>query len=87
MKIVILYRPESEHSRTVEEFVANFKRRYPNKEVELTDVDSVGGVNLATLYDITSYPAILAVSDDGLMLNGWMGSTLPLMDEVVSYIR
>ncbi|HUD05876.1 MAG TPA: hypothetical protein VMR18_03125 [Candidatus Saccharimonadales bacterium] len=87
MKLVVLYRPQSEYSRVVEEFVARFKRQYPEKKVEVIDVDSAQGINLAGLYDITSYPAILAMTEDGSMLNGWMGPTLPLMDEVVSYVR
>lgn len=87
MKLDILYRPESEHSRMVEEFVTSFKRQYPDKVVELIDVDSTEGINIVGLYDLTSYPALLALTDDGGMQNAWMGTTLPLMDEVISYLR
>lgn len=87
MKVLILYRPNSEHSRLVEEFASDFKRREPSRRIELTSVDTRGGAALASLYDIVQYPAILATTDDGQLLKYWQGEQLPLMNDVAAYAR
>lgn len=86
MRVVILYRPKSEHARAVETFVHDFKRRHDSARIELINVDEREGIALLSLYDIMQYPAIIAVADDGVMLQLWQGSQLPLMDEVASYL-
>lgn len=86
MKLVILYRPNSDHARRVEEFVHEFKRRDPTRQAELVSLDTREGANLAKLYDVTRYPALLALSNNGQLLQWWQGDQLPLMDEVVAYV-
>jgi len=44
------------------------------------------GAATASLYDVMQYPAILAIANDGSILNMWAGERLPLMDEVAGYI-
>ena len=85
-RVFILYRPNSEYARSVEEFTQNFKRIYPERSVLLTDIDSTEGVRLAELYDILEYPAVLVVAIDGSMLNYWTGSPLPLADDVAGFM-
>ena len=85
MRLVVLYRPESEFSRTVEEFVNSYKRWHEGDKLELLNYDSRDGSATASLYDVMQQPAILALRDDGSVLKTWEGSTLPLMDEVASY--
>ncbi len=85
MKILILYRPESEHGRQVEEFVHEFQRRHGPRRLEILNLDSRDGIATATLYDIVQYPAILVIQDDGVIQKVWEGDALPLMDEVASY--
>jgi hypothetical protein len=84
--VYILYRPNSEYARSVEEFAQNFKRVYPERPIVLTDVDSIEGVRLAELYDILEYPAVLVMAIDGSMLNCWTGSPLPLADDVAGFL-
>lgn len=83
--MVILYRPDSEHARSVETFVHDFKARNPSVDMDLQNVDSREGVAMASLYDIMRFPAILALAGDGSVLKIWNEDTLPLMDEVASY--
>ena len=64
MKLVVFYRPNSEHSRQVEEFVNDFTRGNPDRKVDLIDVDSPFGVSQCELYDIVRYPAIVAKGID-----------------------
>lgn len=87
MKTVVIYRPISEHGRSVDEFTHEFTRRHPNIHMELLDIDSRDGGAMATLYDISSYPAILVLQDDGSAVNVWQGSHLPLLDDVAGYVH
>ena len=85
MKIIVLYRPESEHSRLVEEFVHDYQRTHDAGNLEVLNIDTRDGSATASLYDVMQYPTILALRDDGSILRSWEGETLPLMDEVASY--
>jgi hypothetical protein len=87
MKLVILYRPDSEHTRSVEEFVHEFERRVPGRKVEMISLNGREGVAMASLYDVVRYPAILATTDDGRLLQWWQGDQLPLMNEVAAYAQ
>ena len=85
MKAIVLYKPESEFSRAVEEFVHDFKRR-ASYSCELVDVDTPQGTELAKLYDIVQYPSVLAVRDDGQLVRSWAGTPLPVINDVVGFL-
>lgn len=85
MKVVIIYRPNSEHGRVVEDFIRDYQLRHQAGKLEVLNIDSRDGNAMAALYDVMQYPAILALRDDGSVLRAWEGDTLPLMDEVASY--
>lgn len=85
MKIVVLYRPNSEHGRDVESFAREYQTRHKSGKLEMLSVDTRDGSATASLYDIMSYPAILALRNDGSVLKVWEGDMLPLMDEVTFY--
>jgi hypothetical protein len=66
--------------------VHDFQRRHDiGKKLELLSLSTRDGAATASLYDVMAYPAILALADDGSVLNVWEGETLPLMDEVAGY--
>jgi len=85
MKVVILYRPESEQARVLETFLHDFKARNSSINVEVVDVDAREGIAMASMYDVMRFPTIIAMADDGTVLNMWQGEDMPLMDEVASY--
>lgn len=85
MKVLILYRPNSEHGRVVEDFVRDFKSGHNGGRLEVLDVDSRDGIAMASLYDVMQYPAILALRDDGSVLKSWEGEMLPVMNEIAYY--
>ena len=85
MKVVILYRPNSEHARGVEEFVHGYTVRYPEAKVETLNIDSREGTAMASLYDIIQYPALMVLTVDGSMIKLWQGETIPRLDEVAAY--
>ena len=85
MKIVALYRPNSEFARKVESFVRDFSK-LRGGEIELVSLDTREGADMARLYGIVQYPAILAIQRDSSLAKEWQGDKLPLMDEVASYM-
>ena len=88
MKVLVLYRPNSEYSRTVEEFIRDFKYQHEadGNKIAVVDIDSRDGSATASLYDVMQNPAILALSDDGQLVKSWVGQDLPLMQEVAGYV-
>jgi len=86
MKVSILYRPDSEHARRVEEFVHDFQHAQATRRIELIDLNTQEGAAVAKLYDVVQYPAILALRNDGQLLKGWQGD-FPLMNELAYYTQ
>jgi len=86
VKLLILYRPDSDHSTDIESFVRDFQHRFDvGRKIEMVSLNTRDGAATASLYDVMSYPAILALADDGSVLNVWQGVPLPLMNEVAGY--
>jgi len=87
VKLIILYRPNSEHATPTEAFARDFLHVHSNvaRKLELLSISTRDGAATASLYDVTTYPAILALADNGSILNMWQGEPLPLMDEVAAY--
>ena len=70
MKVVILYRPNSETERSVQEYVREFSRE-TGKAITLVDSDSIQGIDMARLYDIMRFPCIIVFKDDGTFIESW----------------
>jgi hypothetical protein len=87
MKVLVLYRPNSEHGRIIEDFIREFQSRVDSNKMEISNIDSRDGSSMASLYDIMSYPAILILQTDGSLAKCWQGNELPLIDEVAAYVR
>jgi hypothetical protein len=87
MKVLVIYRPNSEHGRIVEDFIHEFRRRHEQERLEVLNIDSRDGSATASLYDVMQYPAILVLANDGIIQRSWEGASLPRMDDVVSYAR
>lgn len=85
MKVLVLYRPNSDHGRLVEDFIHDFQRSHRDEHLEVLNIDTRDGSAMASLYDIMQYPAILVLQTDGYVQKAWEGSQLPMMDEVASY--
>ena len=85
MRVLVLYRPNSEHGRLIDDFIRDYQSRVHGSRLEVLNVDSRDGSATASLYDIMSYPAILVLQTDGYLQKSWEGGNLPLVDEVVGY--
>jgi hypothetical protein len=84
MKAVIIYRPESDHARAVEDYLRDFSRQ-TGRELETMDPDTSDGAELCRVYDIVEYPSVIALSDDGQLQNNWRGLPLPTISELSYY--
>ncbi|MEX1995529.1 MAG: hypothetical protein WD887_02015 [Candidatus Saccharimonadales bacterium] len=87
MRIVILYHPKSEHEGKVLDYVRDYHIRHPDRKVELISLETMKGSDMARLYDITRYPAILVITNEGGLQQLWQGETLPLMNEVDAFVH
>ena len=85
MKVLILYHPESDHARAVDTFIHDFQRLHAGVGVDAKSLETREGAVLAKTYDVTAYPAFLALQDNGAILQVWQGEQLPLMGDVASY--
>jgi len=85
MKASILYRPNSEFARAVEEYAHDFKRS-KGRDIDLVDLNTRDGASMATLYGIMQFPSVLITRDDGQVVKDWQGEHLPLMSELAGYL-
>jgi len=84
MRVAVLYYSNSEQERTVLEFEHDYEH-VTGRKLTLYDLNTIEGTEMASLYDVVQYPAVLAISNDGQMLKLWQGEILPLMNEVMYY--
>ncbi|HEY4161309.1 MAG TPA: hypothetical protein VGM08_04575 [Candidatus Saccharimonadales bacterium] len=88
MRVLVLYRPNSEFARGVEDFLRDLRQVHniDDRHLRVLDYDSREGAAMASMYDIMGQPAILVTGDDGGYIKHWEGSTLPLQEEVAAYL-
>ena len=86
MRIVVVYKDYSDHGREVREYIEDFERQTGLK-VEVMGPDSGSNEFFLQAYDVVEYPTILAITDEGRLLQQWRGKPLPLFDEVAYYAR
>lgn len=84
MRVVIIYKNESDHARDVMDFLRDFKRQ-TGRDLETLEPDSRDGETFCRAYDIVQYPTVIAISDDSVMQNMWTGLPLPTISEVSYY--
>lgn len=85
MKAVILYKPNTEREASVLEYVREFAR-VTGRPIELMDVDTVHGIEIAKLYDIMQFPAIVVFKDDGEYIRSWLErDSWPTISELSFY--
>ncbi len=85
MRVVVLYKQQTDTTRQVEEFMADFYRQ-TGRQLESMDPESPDGVSFCTAYDILEFPSLIAISDNGQLQNYWSGLPLPTISEVSYYV-
>ena len=86
MRVVCVWRDNTDYAREVSEWLEEFKKRDLG-DIESLDPDTVEGESFARAHDVVEYPTIMAVDDSGRELEVWRGLPLPLMDQVAYYAR
>lgn len=84
MRVVVVYRLESDHAREVMDFLRDFSRQ-TGKVLEELDPDSRAGESFCRTYDIVEYPTLIALSDNSQVQHLWRGRPLPQINEVSYY--
>ncbi len=83
MRVVCIYRDSQDYSRSVDEWLENF-RRQTGREIETMNPDENPG--FCEAYDIVEYPTIIAIGNQGDIRAFWPGKNLPLINEVLYYM-
>lgn len=86
MRVVILYHQNSEQAGQVEDYIREFKVRHAEHNIEPLSLETREGAEMARLYDVTNYPAALALDGDGRLLQLWQGPHLPMINELDFYM-
>ncbi len=86
MRVVCVWRRESDYGRALEEWMREFERR-TGKDVETINPDTRDGVGFCRSYDVVEYPTMLALGEDGAVLAEWRGEMLPTFDEVSYWVK
>lgn len=85
MRVVVVYKNESEYAREVLDYLRDFERE-TGHVLDTLDPDTREGSTFCETYDIVEYPTIIALSNDGVMQNIWRGTPLPTISEVSYYV-
>lgn len=85
MRVVVVYRVESDHAREVLDYLRDFTRQ-TGHEIEEINPDSPEGAHFCRTYDIVEYPTMLALDPGGQLQNMWRGRPLPTISEVSFYV-
>lgn len=84
MRVVVVTKDNTEYARTVETFLGDMARQ-TGKVLETLDPDTSEGTGFCRTYDIVEYPTIVALTDEGRLLQLWRGLPLPTISEVSYY--
>ena len=86
MKVVVVYKRDSDHARAVLDWLREFQRQ-TGKTLEEVDPESHSGAMFCRDYDIVEYPSLVALDDEGQIHNLWRGTMLPTISEVSYYVQ
>ncbi len=84
-RVVVVYKPNSEYARIIEDYIRDFYRQ-TGRQLDTLDPETREGIAFCETYDVIEYPSIVAVSNDGQVLNSWRGlPPLPTMSDLSYY--
>ena len=86
MRIVVVYKEQTDYARQVIDYLADFKRQ-TGHDLEVLNPESPEGIDFTLAYDIMQLPTIIAISDGGILQNTWEGLPLPTISEVSYYVQ
>lgn len=87
MRVVCLYKRETDYGREVEDYLNDLSRMATKTEVEVQDPETIEGEMIARARDVVRYPAFLALDGNGSVVQEWIGLPLPPLDEMAYYLN
>lgn len=85
MKVVVVYKDQSDHARTVIDYMRDVNRQ-TGHDIETIDPETRDGAGFCRTYDIVEYPTMIALDDTGRVQHMWRGLPLPTISEVSYYL-
>jgi hypothetical protein len=86
MRVVVVFKDETDYARPVLDFLHDFEHQ-TGHSLEVVDPETPDGIQFCETYDLVEYPTVVALSDDSRMLNMWRGLPLPTISEVSYYVQ
>ena len=86
MRVIVFYKDRSDSAREVIDFLRDLESQ-TGHQPEIIDPESREGVDLCGVYGLWRWPAIIAISDDGVLQKMWLGTPLPTINEISFYFR
>ncbi|NCO10308.1 hypothetical protein GW930_00155 [Candidatus Saccharibacteria bacterium] len=84
MRVAILTKDHTDYARDVTMYVDDF-HRVTGHDLEVMDPESPAGVDFCRTYDIMQIPTVVALTNDGRLLQQWPGLPLPTISELSYY--
>lgn len=84
MRVVVVYRYESDHAREVLDYLRDFSRQ-TGRVIEEINPDTPDGAQFCRAHDVVEYPTMLALDGEGRTHSMWRGRPLPTISEVSFY--
>jgi hypothetical protein len=85
MRVVVVFKEESDHAREVLDYLRDFTRE-TGHNLETINPDTREGTDFCRAHDIVEYPSIIALDDRGMLQNLWRGRPLPTISEISYYV-
>ena len=85
MRIVCVWKEQSDYARTVRDFLRAFEHQ-TGSEIESLDPDTRAGATFAQAHDVVEYPTIMVVDDRSAVVEQWRGLPLPMVSQVSYYL-
>ncbi len=85
MRVVIIWREDTDYARTVIDWLHDFER-FSGKQIESLSPDEPEGESLCRVYDIVEYPTMIAIDANGSLLQMWRGTDMPRIGDVSYYL-
>jgi len=86
MRVVVIYKDQTDYARQVTDYLRDFKRQ-TGHDLEELNPESPEGIDFCRTYDILQFPTMIALSNDGALQNTWAGLPLPTISEVSYYVQ
>lgn len=85
MRLVIVYKPHSEHASATEGYMRDFARQ-TGHDIETLDPETRDGEGFARTYDVVEYPTMIALDEDSRVHSVWRG-VMPTISEASYYVQ